>query len=66
MTIIVKIHGKGQMTLPAKLRRLAGIGEDDLVRAEFKSDRILITPTLVVERPTLLKSGDDYKYFPGC
>ena len=41
---LVKIHRKGQMTLPARLRALAGIGEGDFVEAAFLSGKIVITP----------------------
>ena len=43
-TRIVKIHRKGQMTLPIKLRSLAGISEGDLVEAAFQRGKIVITP----------------------
>src|ERR1035438_212318 len=39
MTALVKIHRKGQMTLPTKLRSLAGISEGDLVEAELERGR---------------------------
>jgi AbrB family looped-hinge helix DNA binding protein len=60
MTTIVKIHRKGQMTLPTKLRRLAGIGEGDLVHATFQRGRIVITPTLVIDRSKFPTADDEY------
>jgi len=58
MTALVKVHRKGQLTLPTKLRRLAGIDEGDLVQASFQRGRIVITPTLIIDR-TKLQTADD-------
>src|SRR5437773_6321897 len=60
MTTIVKIHRKGQMTLPTKLRRLVGIAEGDLVQAELKGGKIMITPTLVIDRSKFPTADDEY------
>jgi AbrB family looped-hinge helix DNA binding protein len=60
MTTLVKIHRKGQMTLPTKLRTLAGIAEGDLVRASFQRGKIVITPTLVVDRAKFPNADDEY------
>jgi hypothetical protein len=35
MPTLIKIHKKGQMTLPTRLRSQAGIGDGDLVDATF-------------------------------
>ncbi len=43
MTTLVKIHRKGQMTLPTRLRSLAGIAEGDLVEAKYQRGKIVIT-----------------------
>ena len=60
MTTIVKIHRKGQMTLPTKLRRLAGITDGDLVQATFQHGKIVITPTLVIDRFQFPTADDEY------
>ena len=60
MTAIVKIHRKGQMTLPTKLRRLAGISEGDLVQASFQRGKIVITPAVVIDRSQFPNADDDY------
>ena len=57
MTSIVKIHRKGQMTLPTRLRVLAGIAEGDFVEAVFLRGKIVITPKLIVDRAKAA-SGD--------
>jgi AbrB family looped-hinge helix DNA binding protein len=60
MTTIVKIHRKGQMTLPTRLRALAGIGEGDLVEAAFQHGKIIITPKLVIDRSQFPSVGHEY------
>ena len=60
MTTIVKIHRKGQMTLPTRLRALAGISEGDLVEAVFQRGKIIITPTLVIDRSKFPMADDEY------
>jgi AbrB family looped-hinge helix DNA binding protein len=60
MTTLVKIHRKGQMTLPTKLRSLAGISEGDLVEAAFLRGKIVITPKLVIDRAKFPSAADEY------
>jgi len=59
MTTLVKIHRKGQMTLPSRLRSLAGITEGDLVEATFRQGKIVITK-LVVDRSQFPNVDDEY------
>jgi AbrB family looped-hinge helix DNA binding protein len=60
MTTLVKIHRKGQMTLPIKLRSLAGISEGDMVEAAFQRGKIVITPKLVVDRSKFPTADKEY------
>ena len=60
MTTLVKIHRKGQMTLPVKLRSLAGISEGDLVEAAFQRGKIVITPKLVIDRSGFPTADEEY------
>jgi AbrB family looped-hinge helix DNA binding protein len=60
MTTLVKIHRKGQMTLPSRLRSLAGITEGDLVEATFKQGKIVITPKLLIDRSQFPNAHDEY------
>ena len=62
MTTLVKIHGKGQMTLPTKLRSLAGISEGDLVEAAFQRGKIVLTPKLVIDRSILPTADQEYTH----
>ncbi|HUE00943.1 MAG TPA: AbrB/MazE/SpoVT family DNA-binding domain-containing protein [Bryobacteraceae bacterium] len=60
MTTLVKIHRKGQMTLPTKLRSLAGISEGDLVEAAFQHGKIVLTPQLVIDRSRFSSVKEEY------
>ena len=60
MTSIVKIHRKGQMTLPTKLRSLAGLAEGDLVHASYLRGKIIITPVLLIDRSKLPRAAAEY------
>ena len=60
MTTLVKIHRKGQMTLPTRLRTLAGIAEGDLVEAAFSRGKIVITPKLVIDRSQFPNADNEY------
>jgi hypothetical protein len=48
------------MTLPSRLRSLAGITDGDLVEAKFQRGRIVITPKLVVDRSAFPDASGDY------
>ena len=60
MTTLVKVHRKGQMTLPTRLRNLAGISEGDLLQATFQRGKIVITPTMVIDRSKFPGADDEY------
>jgi len=60
MTTLVKIHRKGQMTLPVKLRSLAGISEGDLVEAAFQLGKIVITPKPAIDRSKFPTADEEY------
>ena len=60
MTALVKIHRKGQMTLPTRLRSRAGISEGDLVEAAFHRGKIVLTPKVVLDRSKFPSADDEY------
>ena len=60
MTTVVKIHRKGQMTLPTRLRSLAGISEGDLVEATFRRGKIIITPKAPIDLSAFPTADDEY------
>ena len=60
MATIVKIHRKGQMTLPSRLRAALGVGEGDLVEAKVLGGKIVLTPTLVIDRSKSPTADDEY------
>ena len=48
------------MTLPARLRSLAGIAERHVAEAAFHSGRMVITPKLVIDRSKFPAADDEY------
>jgi AbrB family looped-hinge helix DNA binding protein len=60
MTSLVKIHRKGQMTLPSRLRAAVGIAEGDLVEASLQHGKIVITPKMVINRSKFSNADDEY------
>jgi len=60
MSTLVKVQHKGQVTIPTRLRRQAGIAEGDLVEASFHRGKILLTPKLVIDRSKFPTVDDEY------
>jgi AbrB family looped-hinge helix DNA binding protein len=60
MTTLVKIHRKGQMTLPSRLRSAIGVSEGDMVEATVKQGKIVLTPKLIVDRSQFPTADDEY------
>ena len=60
MTTLVKIHRKGQMTLPSRMRSAIGIAEGDLVEATVLRGKIVLTPQLVIDRSKFPNADDEY------
>ena len=64
MTTLVKIHRKGQVTLPSRLRSAIGVTEGDLVEASVRRGKIILTPKLVpklaIDRSKFPTADDEY------
>ncbi len=60
MTTLVKIHRKGQMTLPSRLRAAISVAEGDVVEATLQHGRIVITPKLVIDRSQFPNADKEY------
>ena len=60
MTALVKIHRKGQMTLPSRLRSAVGVAEGDLVEASVRRGKIVLTPKVVIDRSKFPNADDEY------
>jgi AbrB family looped-hinge helix DNA binding protein len=60
MTTLVKIHRKGQMTLPSRLRPAVGVTEGDLVEASVLRGKIILTPKTVIDRSKFPHADDEY------
>jgi len=55
---LVKVRDKYQVTLPAAVRRKAGIAVGDLLEAQVKDEKITLTPKRVVDRELALAMED--------
>ena len=55
---LVKIKEKYQVTLPASLRRKAGLAVGDLLEATVEGKKITLTPKSVVDRELALALED--------
>ena len=60
MRTLVKIQRKGQMTLPSRLRAAIGVGEGDRLEATIHRGKIVLSPTLVIDRSKFPNADDDY------
>ena len=62
MTTLVKIHRKGQMTLPSSFRAAAamGAGEASMVELSLKNGKTVITPKVVIDRSSFPNADDEY------
>ena len=54
----VRIQEKGQVTLPAELRRALGLKKGDLVAVTQTDDGVLITPQQVIAMKALDRVGE--------
>ncbi len=60
MTIskLIRVQEKGQVTLPASLRRRLGVKKGDLVSIEETNGKLLITPQEIIASQALDEIGD--------
>jgi AbrB family looped-hinge helix DNA binding protein len=50
MTTLVKIHRKGQMTLPSSFRAAMGVSEGSLVELSLKNGKAIMSPKITINR----------------
>jgi AbrB family looped-hinge helix DNA binding protein len=50
MTTLVKIHRKGQMTLPRSFRTAMGLNEGSLVELSLKNGKAIMSPQITLNR----------------
>jgi AbrB family looped-hinge helix DNA binding protein len=58
MTTLVKIHRKGQMTLPSSFRAAMGVSEGSVVELSLKNGKAVITPKVVIDRSQFPNAGE--------
>lgn len=47
---LVRLKDKGQMTLPADIRRRLGLEQGDVLEAELQDGKVVLSPKAVVDR----------------
>ena len=50
MTTLIKIHRKGQMTLPSSFRTAMGLNEGSLVELSLENGKAIMSPQLTIDR----------------
>ena len=55
-----RIQNRGQVTIPTAVRRQAGLAKGDLVNFAFRRGKIVITPTLRIDRSKFPTADDEY------
>jgi AbrB family looped-hinge helix DNA binding protein len=50
MTAIARIQDKGQITIPTRVRKQAGLSKGDLVEFSYSRGKIVIVPKTVIDR----------------
>jgi len=60
MATLVKIHRKGQMTLPSRLRSAIGVTEGGMVEASVRRGKIVLTPKVVIDHSKIPNADDEY------
>jgi AbrB family looped-hinge helix DNA binding protein len=53
---LVKLKGKGQMTLPVEIREQLSLDEGDLLEASIEKGKVVLTPKTVLDRATAFKN----------
>ena len=56
---LIKVKGKGQMTIPAEIRNTLKLTEGDVLEAEIESGRIVLTPKVVMDRAAAFRELDE-------
>lgn len=59
-TTLVRVQHKGQVTIPSRLRKQAGIAEGDMVEATFQRGHIVLTPKVVIDRSAFPNADGEY------
>ena len=60
MTILVKIHRKGQMTLPSSFRAAMGVGEGSMVELSLRNGKTVMTPKVAINYSQFPSADDEY------
>jgi len=61
MTTLVKIHRKGQMTLPSSFRTAMGLNEGSLVELSLENGKAIMSPQITLNRDIVTGSAKNRK-----
>ena len=56
---LIKVKGKGQMTIPAEIRNTLKLEEGDVLEAGVEDGRIVLTPKVVLDRASAFREMDE-------
>jgi AbrB family looped-hinge helix DNA binding protein len=60
MSTTARIQHKGQVTIPTRVRKQAGLDKGDLVEFSFQRGKIILTPQVVIDRSKFPDANDEY------
>ena len=60
MTTLIKIHRKGQMTLPSRFRTALGVADGSVVELTLKRGKAILTPKLIIDRSHFPTADGEY------
>lgn len=61
MTTLVKIHKKGQMTLPRNFRTALGVEEGSLIELSLENGKAVMSPQVTIDRGIVTSSPKNRK-----
>jgi AbrB family looped-hinge helix DNA binding protein len=60
MNTTTKIQHKGQVTIPTRVRKQAGLSRGDVVEFSYQRGKIVITPKVLIDRSKFPTADDEY------
>lgn len=60
MSTTTRIQNKGQVTIPTRVRKQAGLSKGDLVEFTYQRGKIIITPKVIIDRSGFPNADDEY------
>jgi AbrB family looped-hinge helix DNA binding protein len=61
MTTLVKVHRKGQMTIPSSFRNAMGVKEGSLMELSLENGKVVMSPQITINRDIVTGSTKNRK-----